>query len=137
MTNNLTRTFLVPEAKLPDEFGLTESVGTLPRKRAKAFVADVRAKMAQCSKKQMGTKVTRLRDVQHGRHRPDGLEGHHRGHRRQDPQLPDGDRPRRHRGRPGRASCPSKDFTIGNDAFEELIQRALDRVAKMPAPTAR
>src|SRR5262245_59271480 len=33
MTNNLTRTFLVPEAKLAAEFGLTESVGTLPPKR--------------------------------------------------------------------------------------------------------
>ena len=50
MTNNLTRTFLVPEAELPNEFGLTESVGTLPRKRAKAFVAGVRTKLARCSK---------------------------------------------------------------------------------------
>ena len=33
---NMTRTFLIPEADLPAEFGLTETVATLPSKRAKA-----------------------------------------------------------------------------------------------------
>ncbi len=136
MTNNLTRTFLVPEAKLPDEFGLTESVGTLPKKRAKAFVADVRAKLAACSDKQMGTDVTKLRDVSKGdtdltvwrvktevtdEKTIDFLMGIVRN---------------------GTSVAqvgfvPVKGFTIDDSAFEDLTQRALDRVARMPAPRAR
>jgi hypothetical protein len=66
MRNNLTRTFLIPEARLPREFGLAETVGTTTRKRAAAVLASARAKLAVCPKKEMGTKVTRLRDVRHG-----------------------------------------------------------------------
>jgi hypothetical protein len=57
-----TRTFLVPDAKLPDEFGLTETVGTMAEKRATAFVAEVRSKLAACPDKVMGTKVARVAD---------------------------------------------------------------------------
>ena len=32
---------------------------------------------------------------------------------------------------------PVKDFTIGNDAFERLTQRALERIAEMPPPAPR
>ncbi len=60
MSNNVTRTFLIPEAKLADQFGLTETVGSLPEKQAQAFVADVRAKLATCAEKQMGTEVERV-----------------------------------------------------------------------------
>jgi hypothetical protein len=136
MTNNLTRTFLVPESRLPDEFGLTESVGTLPRPRAKRFVARVRDQMARCAKRQMGTEVTRLRDVSKGAtdltvwkvttevaddRSIDFLMGVVRN---------------------GTAVAqvgfvPVKDFTVGSEAFEELTQRALDRISAMPAPRAR
>lgn len=56
-----TRTFLIPQAKLPPEFGLTETIGTLPQRKAKRLVATVRDRLARCEDKQMGTKVTRLR----------------------------------------------------------------------------
>ena len=52
-----TRTFLIPDAKLPVEFGLTETVGSLGEERARAFVADIRRKMAGCSDRVLGTDV--------------------------------------------------------------------------------
>jgi DNA-directed RNA polymerase specialized sigma24 family protein len=52
-----TRTFLIPDARLPVEFGVTETVGTLPPDRARTFVADIRRKMAGCSDRQLGTDV--------------------------------------------------------------------------------
>lgn len=66
MSNSLTRTFLVPEADLPAEFGLTETAGTMPPKRAKAFVSGVRERLARCEDKQIGTDVTQLHDVRRG-----------------------------------------------------------------------
>ena len=64
MTNNVTRTFLVPDANLRDEFGLTETVGSLPERKAAAFVDDIRDRLARCSKKQMGTQVDRIRQLE-------------------------------------------------------------------------
>ncbi len=133
MSNNLTRTFLVPEAKLPAEFGLTESVGTLPPKRAKAFVADVREALGRCSKKQMGTQVTRLRDVRRG---DTDLSVW-----RVTTEVTDDKTLSFLMGvaRDGTAVAqvgfvPVKGVTIAPDAFEALTQRALDRLAEMPAP---
>jgi len=133
MTNNLTRTFLVPEAKLAAEFGLTESVGTLPAKRAKAFVAGVRDKLASCSKKQMGTQVTRLRDVRKGdtdltvwrvttEVTDDKTISFLMGIVRDDTAVAQV------------GFVPVKGVTIAPEAFEALTQRALDRLAEMPAP---
>jgi DNA-directed RNA polymerase specialized sigma24 family protein len=62
-SNNVTRTFLVPGAKLPDQFGLTQTVGSLPEKKAAAFVAQVRDDLAKCSDKHMGTEVTPVKQV--------------------------------------------------------------------------
>ena len=62
-TNSVTRTFLVPGAKLPDQFGLTETVGSLPEKKAAAFVDAIRADLAKCSDKHMGTEVTPVKKV--------------------------------------------------------------------------
>ncbi|WP_051551336.1 hypothetical protein [Nocardioides sp. URHA0020] len=136
VTNNLTRTFLVPEAKLPDEFGLTESVGTLPSKRAKAFVAAVRTKMARCSSKQMGTKVIRLRNASPG---DTDLTVW-----RVTTEVTDKRTLNFLMGivRDGTAVAqvgfvPVKDYTISTGAFEELVQRALARVGEMPAPAVR
>jgi DNA-directed RNA polymerase specialized sigma24 family protein len=133
MTNNLTRTFLVPEAKLAAEFGLTESVGTLPPKRAKAFVADVRDALGRCSKKQMGTQVTRLRDVRRG--------GTDLTVWRVTTEVTDAKTLSFLMGvvRDGTAVAqvgfvPVKGVTIAPDAFEALTQRALDRLAEMPKP---
>lgn len=63
MTNALTRTFLVPEASLPDTFGLTETVGTLPEPAATEFVAGVRRSVATCEDDNPGTTVTEVADV--------------------------------------------------------------------------
>ena len=53
-----TRTFVIPDADLPDEFGLTETVGALPAKQATGFVEDVRQSLAGCAERDMGTDVT-------------------------------------------------------------------------------
>lgn len=61
-SNDMTRTFLIPGARLPAEFGLTETVGSLAPKRARGFVADVRDAMQGCPADQLGTDVDRLAD---------------------------------------------------------------------------
>lgn len=54
-----TRTFLVPEADLPTEFGLTETLGSLPPAQAQGFVERVRDRLDTCSD-DLGTDVTRI-----------------------------------------------------------------------------
>lgn len=56
-TNNQTRTFVVPGADLPREFGLTETVGSLPVKQATALVEAVRAKVGGCPERDLNTNV--------------------------------------------------------------------------------
>lgn len=133
MSNNLTRTFLIPKAKLPSEFGLTESVGTLPKKRAKAFVGDVRDKLARCSKKQMGTEVTRLREVRRGDRELTVW--------RVTTAVTDDKSINflmgvlRHGTAVGQVGfVPVKDVTIPPEQFQALAERALDRLRQMPAP---
>ncbi len=60
MTNNMTRSFVIPGAKVPAEFGLTETVGSMPAARAHAFVAHVQAKLHACPDKDLGTDVSLL-----------------------------------------------------------------------------
>lgn len=60
MFNALTRTFVVPRAQLPATFGLTETVGTMPERRAAAFVSTVRSRVARCEDDNLGTQVTSL-----------------------------------------------------------------------------
>lgn len=57
MRGTSTRTFLIPEAELPVEFGLTETVGRLPEKQARSFVSTIRRKMGSCSDRELGTDV--------------------------------------------------------------------------------
>ncbi|MEN8706407.1 MAG: hypothetical protein ABF306_09755 [Nocardioides marinisabuli] len=52
-----TRTYLVPGAKLPVEFGLSETIGTLPARQAGTFVDAVRRKMASCEDRELGSEV--------------------------------------------------------------------------------
>jgi hypothetical protein len=55
------RTFVIPAAtQLPPEFGLSETVGVLPRKQAQSFVDDIRAKLDKCPDTDLGTEVERL-----------------------------------------------------------------------------
>lgn len=53
----ITRTFLIPEAELPVEFGLTETVGRLPSPQARAFISTIRRKMSTCADRDLGTEV--------------------------------------------------------------------------------
>ena len=60
-TEAYTRTFVIPSArKLPPEFGLSQTVGALPRKQAQGFVDDIRAKLRKCPEVDLGTDVERL-----------------------------------------------------------------------------
>ena len=62
-----TRTFVIPAAtKLPPEFGLSETVGGLPRKQAQSFVDDIRAKLRKCPDNDLGTDVERLANEETG-----------------------------------------------------------------------
>ncbi len=57
-TQAATRTFVVPGADLPHEFGLTETVAALPAKQAAAFVDQVRDRLGGCAQRDLGTDVT-------------------------------------------------------------------------------
>jgi hypothetical protein len=65
-SRNMTRTFLVPGADLPPEFGLTQTVAALPRAKAERFVAGVREKLSTCPDRDLGTEVARLEDKSDG-----------------------------------------------------------------------
>jgi DNA-directed RNA polymerase specialized sigma24 family protein len=57
----MTRTFLVPGARLATAFGLTETVGEQRNAgSAKAVLANIRQKLATCSDRELGSKVLRL-----------------------------------------------------------------------------
>jgi len=57
-----TRSFVIPTAKgLAPQFGLTETIGSFGKqKAASTFVEGIRDKLATCSKKDLGSHVTRL-----------------------------------------------------------------------------
>ncbi|WP_340537382.1 hypothetical protein [Nocardioides sp. GXZ039] len=61
-TRNTTRTFLIPTANLPREFGVTETVGALPRPQAIALVDRVRDQLASCETRKLNTTIERLTD---------------------------------------------------------------------------
>ena len=53
-----SRTFLIPEAKLPKRFGITETLGSFrTTKAASALFTKVSHKMASCEKRQLGSTV--------------------------------------------------------------------------------
>jgi hypothetical protein len=58
--HDATRSFLVPGGQLTASFGITETVGRLPTSKAKSFVSGVKAKLASCPHRQLGTKVQRV-----------------------------------------------------------------------------
>jgi DNA-directed RNA polymerase specialized sigma24 family protein len=62
ITSALTRSFVIPTAKgLAPQFGLTETIGDFGKPAAAgAFVDQIRAKLATCAKKDLGSHVTRL-----------------------------------------------------------------------------
>ncbi|GGO76249.1 sigma-70 family RNA polymerase sigma factor [Nocardioides deserti] len=60
ISNNVTRTFVVLDAGLPTEFGLSETAGSLGRRKANAFVDGVRRRIARCAEDDLTTEVRRL-----------------------------------------------------------------------------
>jgi DNA-directed RNA polymerase specialized sigma24 family protein len=54
-----TRTYLIPQARLPDRFGLSETYGVFPSAdRAARFLAGVRRNVARCEDRDLAAKVT-------------------------------------------------------------------------------
>jgi DNA-directed RNA polymerase specialized sigma24 family protein len=63
MKRNMTRSFVIPEARLSDLFGLTETVGLLPEKQAGRFIDTVRSRLRTCADRQLGTDVVRVSET--------------------------------------------------------------------------
>ncbi|RYP82763.1 hypothetical protein EKO23_20960 [Nocardioides guangzhouensis] len=64
-----TRSFLVPQARLPRQFGLTETLGRFSSPTAaQGFFADIRGRMNSCDDKDLTTRVARV----YGRHTASG-----------------------------------------------------------------
>ncbi|MDN5894215.1 MAG: hypothetical protein L0H93_09335 [Nocardioides sp.] len=58
-----TRNFVIPQAKLPSAFGLTETLGKFNSpKQAKGFVTTIRDRMAKCEKKDLATTLEQVHD---------------------------------------------------------------------------
>ena len=135
MSNNLTRSFVIPAAKLPPAFGITETVGTLQGARARAFVADVRRELDACPDRDrgLGTEVTRLahrqsktRDMTVWRLTTE-LDD-----RRSVTYLMGIVREGTAVGQVG--FVPEPGVTMGPDAFVALVSRAGERLPAMPPP---
>lgn len=58
--NDLTRTFVFPQRKKVDEFGLTQSAATMSERAARDFVAEVRRRIRTCGDANLGTTVTSI-----------------------------------------------------------------------------
>jgi hypothetical protein len=68
-----TRTFLVPGARLPARFGLTESYGTFSDVAdARSFLATVRGRLARCEDRDLATEVREPQRVGSRAERVDG-----------------------------------------------------------------
>ncbi|HEY0949455.1 sigma factor-like helix-turn-helix DNA-binding protein [Nocardioides sp.] len=135
VSNSATRTFLIPGAKLRAEFGLTETVGTLPERKAAGFVDAVRDRLRRCSDKRIGTTVDRIRQDA-GKHRDLTIW-------RVTTEVSDNRSVSFLMGivRDGTALAqigfvPDPAAGMSAAAFEALVERALARLGAMPAPAA-
>jgi len=132
-SSTMTRTFLVPDAQLPPEFGLTETVGVLRQQRARAFVQDVRDSMRTCSEDDLGTDVSQISDRRSG---AEDLTVWRVTTEVSDKQTVEF---RMAIMRTGTAVAqlgfvPSGDARMTDDAFVALAERALERLPKLPPP---
>ncbi|WP_193609554.1 hypothetical protein [Nocardioides lijunqiniae] len=132
-SNTATRTFVIPQAGLPDRFGLTETLGALPAKRAERFVERVRTRLAACPDEDLGTDVTRIA---------------HRDERDVDvsvwqltTEISDTESVsyamailRRGTSVAQLQFVPAGDAKLAEGAFVDLVDRALDRLGRLPAP---
>ena len=134
--NAFTRTFVIPDADLPDEFGLTETVGALPATRAAGFVDDVRTSLGGCAQRDMGTDVTvgpRADDDDRALtiwHLTTELSDERSLHYSMAIM--------RNGTSVGQLSfVEAPDVTMAPGDFETLAYRALDRLGELPAPRRR
>jgi DNA-directed RNA polymerase specialized sigma24 family protein len=61
-----TRSFLIPDAGLSPEFGLTQTVGALPGRQAQEFVTGVRRKLTTCPDRDLATDVEQVENRDDG-----------------------------------------------------------------------
>lgn len=133
ISNSATRSYLIPEADLPVEFGLTETVGSLREPQAVAFVEQVRARLAACPDKDLGTDVVRVDTIDE---RDDDLTVW-----QLTTELSDNRSLRYFMAilRTGSSVAqlqfiPAPDVQMAKGAFSALARRALDRLGELPAP---
>jgi len=130
-----TRTFLIPQARLPKRFGITETYGTFAHeRRARAFVRTVSDAMAACEKKDLGAEVSS--EVA----QPRGYRGSEFALWRLDSEIREDSTVGYWMGiaRVGRhvaqvTFTPTGANDIDEDTFEGLITRARDRLFELPA----
>lgn len=134
ISHNVTRSFVIPGTRLPDEFGLTETVGTMAVPRARAFVKRIRARMDSCSERDLGTDVTRLTHA--------ASPARDLSVWRVTTEISDKRSVTFLMGvvRDGTAVAqvgfvPFRRVTMGPDAFVVLVQRAAERLPEMPSPS--
>jgi DNA-directed RNA polymerase specialized sigma24 family protein len=131
----LTRTFLIPQAKLPKRFGIAETVGPFAsERRAHGLVRSISAAMAGCEKKDLGAKVSS--EVS----QPNGYRGSEYAMWRLDSEINDKSSVGFWMGvaRVGRYVSqvnftPTGDNDVDEDTFQALITRARDRLFELPA----
>ncbi|UAL28713.1 hypothetical protein K8W59_12695 [Nocardioides rotundus] len=133
VSNGLTRAFVIPGARLPAEFGLTQTVGTLPAPRAAAFFGGIRDRVLACDGRNLGTEVEQLAGSGQG---PRELVVW-----RLLIEISDQETVPYLMGiaRNGTAVTqigfyPSGNRTMGPEAFTSLVQRAQERLRLMPGP---
>ncbi len=136
VTHGRTRSFVIPRSRLAPQFGLTETIGSLPAPRASAFVDTVRARMGSCSDKELGTKVTSVRQV--------ATRARDLGVWRVTSEVSDNEKITYLMGitRVGTSIAqvgfvPDRAVGISTAAFDALVQRALDRLGVLPAPSPK
>lgn len=127
-----SRTFVIPEAKLPKAFGLTETVGRFRKAdAARAFVADIRKKMDGCEDKDLSTEVVRTATQAD---KKNDLTIWHLTTEISDDRTVQFLMAVLRRGRVvvQLGFVPDSGHSIGNGAFHQLSLRALERITKLP-----
>ena len=133
-TKAFTRTFVIPTAsQLPPEFGLSETVGALPRKQAQTFISDIRTKLKKCPDDDLGTEVEQVADEESG---PRDLSvwrvtvevSQERSVRFLMAVIREGNAVAQ------LTFVPSDDVSIGPEAFQALAHRAQERLGQLATP---
>ncbi|MEI2820261.1 MAG: hypothetical protein V9E81_08605 [Marmoricola sp.] len=135
--SQLTRTFLIPEAGLPDQFGLSETIGTFESEQdAKNFVAEVVKAMSTCEDRQLSASISDAAGQDSSRFRSQWHTW------RLDSEIKDRTTVRFLMGivqvGPYVAQLnfvPDGDATMEKAVFEALTQRARDRLLELKRPT--